>query len=70
MSKLRLTNAQFIRRLMDENPLQNVAITSIVNEYCENIAKQPRPTEHGEGMISNVAWWDVCKKINEAFKSR
>jgi hypothetical protein len=69
-----MTNTAFMERLMNFSPfgalVQPFVITGL-GAYCEAILSKPCPTEPGNGLINEIAWWriaaDVKRQLDEQY---
>lgn len=61
-----MSNTEFITELMDYSyygALTQVFIIEAIRRYAEIIVAQPKPAEHGNGVISVIAWHEIAEEI-------
>jgi hypothetical protein len=67
------TNAEFVENLMNFSPhggLCQAFIIEAIRYYAEKVAATPEPTEHGNGLISAIAWHKIAKDILERMEQK
>jgi len=61
----RPTNIEFVTYLMTQSrhgALVQPFVIEAIRYYCEAILQNPEPTEHGNMMVSAIAWHRIAKE--------
>jgi len=69
----RVTNEDFIKQLLaiqEHGPLTEVFLVEAIRFYSASVADAPTPKDHGNGMISVIAWHQIATEIKEMFEKQ